>query len=99
MIFFTNSGRATFNAPRSPSLAAAPLLARGTPIVVIYRAAVWGGRGTAARVRRVGWCSGAAGVKKAVLEETYVPRSCEDPNGRHHHHRHQIAVLNNKDMY
>ena len=43
----------TLPAPRSPSLALAPVLSPATP-----RAAVWGGLGAVARPRTVAWSSG-----------------------------------------
>ena len=64
------SGKLSFDAPRSPSLPAAPLLSPGMP-----RATIWGRRGTVARPREVGWRSGAAGVTKPDENRT----SCEDP--------------------
>ena len=51
---------AVFHAPCSPSLALGTVLSPATP-----RAAVWGGRGTAARPRVVAWRSGVPFQKGA----------------------------------
>ena len=58
MGLFANPGRATFDALRSPSLAAATYFLPVTP-----RAAVWDVRGAVARPQEVGCRSGAAGVE------------------------------------